>query len=455
MMSQLPNTAKTPPFLQLINWIVDPLSSLEKYVKIYGDIFTLKLGILRPWVLISHPQGIKEIFAADSKQLDTENLVRDLLRPLLGDNSLFVLDGDRHKRERKLLMPPFHGERLKSYAQLICQVTKTVMGQLNPDMPFDARTVMEDITLEVILNAVFGLSKGERYEKLKLLLLEELDLTNSPLGASLIFFKFLQKDWGNWSPWGRIVRRKKHIYDLLQEEINERRSKPELRGIDILSLMMSARDENGEPMKDIELKDELMTLLSAGQETTATALVWTFYWIHKLPDVRGKLLQEIDSLDDNFDPINILDSPYLNAVCQETLRIYPVLPISIPRITKSPLEIMGHKFETGTTLAPCIYLLHHREDLYPEPKQFRPERFLERKYTSYEYIPFGGGTRHCIGDALAQMEIKLVLATALSQYELSLADDKPVKPQHRALTISPGGGVKLVMTAKHNTVSDA
>ena len=450
-MTQLPNASKTPPFWQLINWIIDPLGFLEKSTKLYGDIFTLKFGKFEPYVLITNPQGIKEIFSADAKQFDVGR-TNTIVRHWLGDNSLILLDGDRHQRQRKLLMPPFHGERMKSYAQLICQITEKVMSNLNTNIPFSAHNAMQDITLEVILNAVFGLSEGERYQKIKPLLVSMIDMTNSPLRSSLIFFDFLQKDWGDWSPWGRMIGRKKQIYDLLQEEINERRSQPELIGKDILSLMMSARDENGEQMTDIELQDEMMTLLFAGHETTATSLAWAFYSIHKLPNVREKLQQEIDSLGDNYDPINISRLPYLTAVCQETLRIYPVFLTSFLRITKYPVEIMGHKFETDTTLAPCIYLLHHREDLYPESKEFKPERFLERQYSPYEYIPFGGGNRRCIGYALAQMEMKLVLATVLSQYELSLADNKPVKPQRRGLTIAPAGGVKMVITAKHNTV---
>ncbi|NES87633.1 MAG: cytochrome P450, partial [Moorea sp. SIO2B7] len=251
---------------------------------------------------------------------------------------------------------------------------------------------------------------------------------------------------------GRIMRRKKQIYDLLQEEINERRSQPELIGKDILSLMMSARDENGKQMTDIELQDGMISLLLAGHETTAISLAWAFYWIHKLPNIREKLQQEIDSLGDNFEPINISRLPYLTAVCQETLRIYPVFPITFLRINKSPVEIMGNKLKAGTTLAPCIYLLHNREDLYPESKEFKPERFLDRQYSPYEYMPFGGGNRRCIGYALAQMEMKLVLATVLSHYELSLADNKPVKPQRRGVGIAPAGGVKMVIKGKRETV---
>jgi cytochrome P450 len=201
-------------------------------------------------------------------------------------------------------------------------------------------------------------------------------------------------------------------------------------------------------MSDMELKDELITMLVAGHETTATALSWAFYWIHKLPEVKVKLLQELDSLGDNRDPLAISRLPYLTAVCQETLRIYPVVPITFPRIAKSAGEIIGYKFEPKTVLTPCIYLTHHREDIYPEPKQFKPERFLERQYSLSEFIPFGGGNRRCLGYALAMLEMKLVIATILNNYELSLANNRPVTPKRRGLTVATSNGVPLVMKGK-------
>ena len=212
--------------------------------------------------------------------------------------------------------------------------------------------------------------------------------------------------------------------------------------------MMSARDEQGQPMTDVELRDELMTLLVAGHETTATSLAWALYWIHHLPQVREKLLQELDALGDNPDPSAIVRLPYLNAVCQETLRIYPVAMLALNRVVKSPLQIGGYQFEPGNLLVPCIYLTHHREDLYPDPKQFKPERFLERQFTPYEYLPFGGGNRACIGMAFAQFEMKLVLATILSHWQLELADSKPVEPVRKGALLGPAQGVPMVVKGK-------
>jgi cytochrome P450 len=209
---------------------------------------------------------------------------------------------------------------------------------------------------------------------------------------------------------------------------------------------MSARDEAGQLMTDVELRDQLMTLLLAGHETTASALAWALYWVEQLPQVRNQLLKELDTLAPNSDPNAIARLPYLTAVCQETLRIYPIAMIGSPRIVKSPLKLMGYQFEPGTALIPCIYLTHHRQELYPEPKQFKPERFFERQFSAYEYLPFGGGNRHCIGSAFAQFEMKLVLAKILSRYRLVLADSRPVKPVRRGFTLAPPSAMQMVMT---------
>ncbi|MDY7023714.1 MAG: cytochrome P450, partial [Cyanobacteriota bacterium] len=222
---------------------------------------------------------------------------------------------------------------------------------------------------------------------------------------------------------------------------------PEKRGSDILSLMLEVTDEDGQPMSDEQLKDELMTLLVAGHETTATSLAWAFYWLEMLPEVKEKLYQEIKNLGENPDPLAISRLPYLTAVCQETLRLYPIVPIAFARVSKQDLEIMGRHFPSGTTFVPSIYSTHHREDLYPNSKQFQPERFLERQYNPYQFLPFGGGTRLCLGYALAMLEMKLVIASIVSQYNLALVDRKPIKPTRRGGTLAPSNGVPLVLSS--------
>jgi cytochrome P450 len=442
---KLPDVSHIPPFLQLCQWVADPLSYMESCSQRYGEIFAGRIGgKFKPLVFVSNPQALQQILSNDTKEFTAPGELNQILKPLLGSYSVIMVDGDRHRRQRQLLMPPFHGERMRAYGQLICDITQQAMSQLAPGKAFSARSVMQDISLEVILNAVFGIYEGERFQKLTKLLGALTDVFKSPLTSSFLFFPSLQKDLGPWSPWGYFNRVQQQIDELLYAEIQERRKSYEPERTDILTLLLSARDEAGEPMTDLELHDELLTLLFAGHETTATAMAWALYWVHHLPEVGEKLLQELDTLGDNPDPVAISRLPYLSAVCQETLRIYPVGILTFPRVVEKPVKLMGYEIEPETIVMGCIYLTHHREDLYPEPKTFKPERFLERQFSPYEYLPFGGGSRRCIGLALAQFEMKLVLATILSRYQLALADQRPVRPQRRGVTLAPAGGVKML-----------
>jgi unspecific monooxygenase len=329
---------------------------------------------------------------------------------------------------------------------MIVKLTTAAFDQLPLDQPFSARSVTQEISLNIIMQAVFGLSEGDRFLQLKRLLASMADVFQSPLSSSFLFFNSLQKDLGAWSPWGKFVRDRQRIDSLIYTEIAERRSQPEGDRIDILSLLMSARDESGEPLTDQELRDELMTLLFAGHETTATAMSWALYWVHHQPAIREKLLQELATLGDTPEPTDIFRLPYLTAVCNETLRIYPVAMLTFPRVVQEPIAMLGRRLEPGNMVVGCIYLVHQREDLYPNPKQFRPERFLERQFTPYEFMPFGGGVRRCIGEALAMFEMKLALATILSRYELALTETQPEFPRRRGVTLAPARGVKMVMT---------
>jgi cytochrome P450 family 110 len=443
--TKLPPAVETPILLQTIQGIFQPMEYLEAARSRYGDTFTIQSLGLPPAVVLSHPQAIQEIFTADPSLFDTATSNK-ILQPLLGKYSLLQLDGSAHQRRRKLLMPPFHGERMRTYGNIICDITKQVMSQWTKGKPLCVRSATQEISLRVILRAVFGIDEGERFEQIRQLLGSLLDSFNSPWRSSFLFLKFLQKDLGAWSPWGQFLRQKQQIDALLTAEIRERQTQLNSSGEDILSLMMSARDEEGQPMTEVELRDELMTLLFAGHETTASALAWAFYWIHNLPEVRETLLQELDTFSQESDPSAVSKLPYLNAVCSETLRLYPIVLFTFGRTLKSPLEVMGYQLEAGTLLAPCIYLTHHREDIYPEPKRFKPERFLERQFSPYEYLPFGGGNRRCLGYAFALFEMKLVLATVLSQVELALADNRPLRSERRGITFSPSGGVEMIVT---------
>ena len=440
----LPNGPKTPWMLRVLKLIFHPLEYREDYAKQYGDIFKMGGEKSPPFVYVSNPQAIKEIFSADPELFESGR-GNAILRYFLGDNSLVLLDGAKHQRQRRLLMPPFYSERIRDYRQLICDITEEVTGRWQVGKPFTVRLFMQEITLRVILQAVFGLDEGERFQQLRHLLSKLMDMFNSPISSTLLFFPSLRQDWGSLSPWGRFLRLRDRVKQLIYDEIRERREIGDFSRNDILTLLLSTRDEAGESMTDDELHDELMTLLVAGHETTASALTWALYWIHHLPEVYQKLRYELESLGDNPSPTDIAQLPYLTAICQETLRIYPVAPSTFVRVLKAPMELIGYQFETGTSILPSIYLVHHREDLYPEPKSFKPERFLQRQYSAYEYLPFGGGNRRCIGSGLAMLEMKLVLATIMSRFQMALKDNRQVKPIRRGLTIAPPPNLQMVL----------
>ncbi len=448
----LPNTLDKPAFLQKLQWVFDPVGYMEGAVKKYPDIFTAEVvGFGDDLIFINQPEAIQEILTNDRKKFTAPGRVNKILQPLLGDYSVVMLDGEPHKRRRQLLIPPFHGERMRNYGQLICDIAEKVFDKLPVNQTFVTRSTMQEISMQVILQTVFGLYEGERYQQIKELMAKMLDLFRSPFSSSFLFFNFLQKDLGAWSPWGKFVRERKQVDELIYAEIAERRTKSETHGVDILSLLMEARYEDGTSMSDKELRDELMALLFAGHETTATAMSWALYWIHQTPGVKEKLLQELDTVDDFSDLMGISRLPYLSAVCNETLRITPVAMLTFAREVKEPIEILGHQLEVGKMLFGCMYLVHQREDLYPHPKQFKPERFLERQFSPYEFMPFGAGARRCVGDALATFEMKLVLATVMSKYELALADDKPEVPRRRGVTLAPANGVKMKITGKRES----
>ncbi|MEO0756660.1 MAG: cytochrome P450 [Cyanobacteria bacterium J06648_16] len=445
-----------PQLWQTLQVIANPLSYLEKNRRKFGDVFALSFNAVPPLVVLSDPQMVKELFAADTKRFKSGESNRQFMASLLGDYSMIMLDGVEHQRQRRLLTPPLQGDRMRAYGQLMCDITRQAIASWPENEPFVAREAMQDISLRVILQAVFGLNEGNRYEQLRSQLTDVLEaMAGSSLRSFVMMLPFLQKDLGAWSPWGQFLRQRAAMDELIYAEIRERRQQPEqARGEDILSLLLSARDEAGEGMTDQELRDELMTLLMAGHETTATALAWALYWIHRTPEVRSQLLVELEEagLSRDFDSTAadftaIAKLPYLSAVCSETLRIYPVALFTFARITQTPVTLAGQTFPAGTMLMPCIYLMHRRPELYPDPDRFIPDRFLDRQYATHEFMAFGGSNRRCIGMAFALYEMKLVLATILLNQPLALAETRPVKPTRRGLTMTPTGGVKLRKTA--------
>ena len=449
-MTSITTVKSTSGLLRIIRQIVAilrPIHFMEKRYRKYGDFYQVTFSNSPPSVMTSNPQAIEEIFTAPSDKFEVGR-GNKVLRFLVGDNSLLLLDGKAHKNRRRLLMPSFHGESLQKFSYQIIEITQKLCSCWQVNQPFKVRPIMQEITLRVILTAVFGIDSGTRYDRLRKLLTQLLDIFKTPLASSFIFFPILQKDWGKFSPWGRFLLLKQEIRSLIYEEIRERRELLALGKLDrkdIFSLLLSAKDETGQGMSDEELHDELLTLLFAGHETTASALTWLFYWIHYLPEVKEKLLHELNSLGDKPDYKEINNLSYLDAVISETLRIYPVVPGTFGRIINQPMSVMGYDFDPHTFFMISIYNLHHREDLYPNSKQFKPERFLQKSYSPYEYAPFGGGNRRCLGSALALLEMKLVIATILPRFQLELTSNRPMLPVRRGLTLAPPNSFKMVV----------
>jgi cytochrome P450 len=428
-----------------LRFLFQPLETIEARRQAYGDDYRVSQPDAKPaLVYFSSPQALEAIFTAKPEQLGAGR-GNQILKELIGEHGIVLLEGAAHQRQKQLLMPPFHGDRMRSYAQVIQSITTEVIRSWQVGTTFAVRPIMQSISLQVILRAVFGLEEGQRYEQLRQTMSRMLDGFGSPLGAMFLFYPFLQQEWG-WSPWGKFLQRRQQVDDLLYAEIRDRRHQPNSDRTDILALLMATRDTEGQPMSDVELRDELITLLFAGHETTASALAWALYWIVSLPDVRTKLLAEIEAVGIDADPMVIARLPYLQAICQETLRLYPIALSAFPRIVKQPIEIVGYGLEPGTVIMPSIYLAHHRESVYPEPKQFRPERFLGRQYSPYEYLPFGGGDRRCIGAAFALFEMKLVLFQMVSHFQMSLVNSKPIRPIRRGITVAPSDRLRMKVT---------
>lgn len=433
----IPDIEGWPP-LQTLELIRDPLAFFDKYQRRYGDVFATRiLGWGSPPVVFgSEPEFVAAVFNAAAKQLELGRITH-VFRPFAGDRSLIMLTGEAHQQRRRLLMPPLHGDCLKDYGDTICQLTAAAVARLPVGEPFEMRDFLESITLQTILRVVFGIAPGPRAALLERTIARVLQSINRPLFSLLFFFPPLQRNWGRWSPWGYYQQLQGQIDREIYAEIASRRQAGASPGADVLSLLLAARDEDGRPMGDGELRDHLVTLLFLGHDTTASALAWAFYWLHRQPEILMRLQGELGTLDPAADATAIAALPYLQAVCQETLRTYPVAAISQPRVVRETVAIAGRTYTPGTVLVPSIYMAHRREATFPQARQFRPERFCDRRFSAVEYFPFGGGSRTCIGAAFALYQMKLVLATTIGRAQLSLAAQPPIRPVRRGITFVP------------------
>jgi cytochrome P450 len=427
--ASLPPGPSLPRPITVARFILQPTRFLDDCQRRYGDLFTVRLSSERTVVITSSPELVKEVFTGDPNLLRAGegNVV---LRPLLGSSSVLTLDGAQHLRQRRLLLPPFHGERMRHYADVMREVAERHVERWPVGSPFRAHPSMQAITLEVILRAVFGAEDRRRLEQLAAPLRRLLDAMGSR--RRLLLLQATSSERGPRSPWGRFRALMEPGDRVIMEQIRARRSAPERD--DVLSLLLAARDEDGRPLSDAELRDELMTLLVAGHETTATALSWTLERITRHPELLARLVEEQSEGGDE----------YLDATIKETLRLRPVVP-AVVRCLAEPMELGGRRFPAGVNIAPSIYLLHRRPDLYPEPQAFRPERFIERPPGTYEWIPFGGGIRRCLGASFALFEMKVVLATILARAQLAVASDRAERVTRRAVTFTPSRGGRILV----------
>jgi cytochrome P450 family 135 len=433
--SGLPPGPSSPRIVQLAGRFLRPNTFLQRCSKRYGPIFTLRMPMGENVVSVSDPEAIKAIFTSDPETFQVGTGGNALLEPLVGSSSLLTLDGAPHMRQRRLLLPPFHGERMQRYGEVIREVTESSLADWPLREPFPLQPRMQAITLDVILRAVFGIKDAERQDELRRTLRVLLDF-----GQSRLAFLPWIRHWARGS-WVRFLHMREGVDALLYEEITRRRQDGDAaERDDIMSLLVSARYEDGSPMTDKELRDELITLLVAGHETTATALAWAFELLFRHESPRRKLIEEIRTGN--------AGEEYLEAVISETLRLRPVIE-QVSRRVAAPVELNGYTIPAGTLLAPSIYLVHRRPDIYPDPGTFKPERFLENPPQTYAWLPFGGGVRRCIGASFATLEMKVVLKTILSRAELRPADAQPEPPSARAVTTAPKHGAMAVLEQVH------
>jgi cytochrome P450 len=425
----LPPGPSWPSTVQTVAWMTRPKPFLRRARERYGDVFTVSLRTGEDFVMLADPDAVKQVFTGDPEIFRAGEGNRVLL-PLLGKHSVLLLDGAEHLRQRRLLLPPFHGERMQRYREIMEEATVREVAQWVPGAPIQLARRMQEVTLEVIMRAVFGVTGQAELQHLRRVLLDMLDWTMAPQRFALLALMSPAR-LSRYRPFQRVLT---PVDDALLAEIARRRGAEDLaEREDILSLLLQAVDEDGEGLTDAELRDELLTLLVAGHETTATALGWAFERLLRHPEALARATEDARSGD----------GAYLDAVGKEVLRLKPVLPV-VARRLREPVTIGGYDLPAGADVAPCIYLVHHREDVYPEPDAFRPERFLGVKGGTYTWLPFGGGVRRCIGASFALFELQVVLGAVLRSVDLHPVDARSEPTARRTITLVPGRGAEAV-----------
>jgi cytochrome P450 len=455
----LPPGPNTPPYLLMYRWLRRPLVTLEAAAREHEDGFTLRLPGAPPFIVFSRPAAVKEIFTADPEAMQAGQ-ANAIFRSVLGESSILVLDGQRHLRERKLMMPPFHGERMRRYGALMREVTLQRMARW-PRGAFPIQAEVQAITLDVILRAVFGVDEGE-LDEMRDAIIRWTSLGTSPIGTAFMLlvppprarglrdlaFKRVaiagrELPVGKLVPWARLSEAHARFAALLRAHIARRREEGTAGRDDVLSMLLDARDEDGQPMTDAQIEDEMRTLLVAGHETSATSLAWAVHLLCANPAHLARLRDEVGGAA-GADPERLVANDWLDAVIKETLRMRPVVPL-VGRVLKKPATIGGIDLPAGVMALASIYLTHRRPEVWPDPARFDPGRFVGgKKIDPYAYYPFGGGVRRCLGMAFANYEMKIVLGTILARRSLTAAPGPEVRVVRRGITFAPSGGMPVI-----------
>lgn len=429
--TDLPPGPSEPVAVQTLRWLTRPVPFLESARRRYGAPFTMRLAGNVPFVVLTDPEHVKEFFGVAPDVLHPGEGAK-VLGPIMGRHSVLLLDEDAHMEQRKLMLPAFHGEKMAALTGLLEEVTEKAIASWPRDETIALHPRLQAVTLEVILRAVFGFSEGARLNEMRALLEQYLVQGVHPA----VMLPPLHWDLGPRSPWGRFVRTREKTLALLGAQVAERRRSGE-ESDDVLAMFLDARHSDGSPMRDEEIVDELMTLLVAGHETTASSLSFACADLVRNPDVLAALTGAVDTGDDE----------YLDATITEALRRRPVLPFSQPRLAVKPVEVGGRRYEPGICLTAGIYLIHHDPELYPEPYAFRPERWLDQRPGTFTWLPFGGGRRRCLGASFAQLEMRVVLRELLRQTTLH-GDGVAERTARRHITVTPERGARVALRAR-------
>jgi cytochrome P450 len=428
------------PRAQALRWIGQPYEFLRECAATFGDTFTLEMGLDEgKYVVVSHPDTLRSILTAESGALRVRNGV---LGPALGPASLLLLDGEQHLHERRMLMPAFQHRSVAGYGHIIQEVLRAGTREWSPGQEISAHDFLQDVSFDVILRIVFGESGGALREELKRAIISLLN--DRRLGRVLLG---RPGESGSMPALGIFWQKMETLRQLALELVAVTRDVASEQTI--MGVLARATDVHGERLSDEHLRDEVVTLLATGHETTTTAMLWGCHWIVRCADVGHRLRAELAPLGLDPDPVACAGLPYLDATCNEILRIYPIVPAIFRQVADRPFAAGGYLFEPGTFLTPSIYLAHHRPETYPNPDRFEPSRFIGRNFSPYEYLPFGAGPRRCLGMHLAVFEMKVVLSTILQRFDYEPSVTRETTPARGFVTVGPGADLRLRITRVH------